>query len=100
MAPSPSLLVSTALDRYCRVHSSFPPPTEAGNSQECKGEVVEKIFMTSIPTAVVWDGVEPIQPPSQANAEDDDDVWNEMENAQDEDSDDESNRRKKRQNVQ
>jgi len=93
MAPSPSLLVSTALDRYCRIHTSFPPPPEAGQNQDNKGEVVEKVFMTSIPTVVAWDGVESTAPAAEPEAEDDD-VWDDMENI--EDSGDESKERKRR----
>ncbi|KAJ7940687.1 hypothetical protein B0H13DRAFT_1586416 [Mycena leptocephala] len=96
MAPSPSLLVSTALDRYCRIHTSFPPPPEAGQSQDNKGQVVEKLFMTSVPTVVTWDGVESAAPIPEPIVEDDD-VWDEMENV--EDSDDELKGRKKRRNA-
>ena len=56
MAPSPAQLVSTALDRYARVHSTFPPPLEAGQPQDDKGAVLEKVYMKSKPTCVVWDG--------------------------------------------
>ncbi|KAJ6502599.1 hypothetical protein C8R45DRAFT_1092425 [Mycena sanguinolenta] len=98
MAPSPSLLVSTALDRYCRIHTSFPPAPEAGQSQDNKGQVVEKVFMTSIPTVVAWDGVESRTSVPELGAEDDDDnVWNDMENV--EDSGDESKERKRRRKV-
>jgi len=93
MAPSPSLLVSTALDRYCRIHTSFPPPAEAGQSQDNKGQVVEKVFTTSAPTVVVWDGVKTVASAPEPETEDDD-VWDEMENI--EDSDDESKARKRR----
>jgi ribosome biogenesis protein NSA1 len=96
MAPSPSLLVSTALDRYCRIHTSFPPPPEAGQSQDNKGQVVEKLFMTSVPTVVTWDGVESAVTVPEPIVEDDD-VWDEMENV--EDSDDELKGRKKRRNA-
>ena len=57
MAPSPAHLVSTALDRFARVHSTFPPPPEAGQPQDDKGAVLEKVYMKSIPTCIVWDGV-------------------------------------------
>lgn len=57
MAPSPAGLISTSLDRYARVHSTYPPPPEAGQPQDEKGTVVEKVYMKSIPTCVVWDGV-------------------------------------------
>lgn len=58
MAPSPAGLVSTALDRYARVHSTYPPPAEAGQPQNNKGTVLEKMYLKSIPTCVVWDEVE------------------------------------------
>ncbi|KAJ7343536.1 hypothetical protein DFH08DRAFT_230202 [Mycena albidolilacea] len=93
MASSPSFLVSTALDRYCRIHTSFPPPPEAGQNQDNKGQVVEKVFMTSVPTVVAWDGVEATTSAPVAEAEDDD-VWDDMENI--EDSDDESKGKKRR----
>jgi len=76
MAPSPARLVSTSLDRYARVHSTFPPPPEAGQPQDDKGAVLEKVYMKSIPTCVVWDG--------GANEEDaDKDVWEGMQVAED-----------------
>lgn len=96
MASSPSFLVSTALDRYCRIHTSFPPPPEAGQNQDNKGQVVEKVFMTSVPTVVAWDGVEATTSAPVAEAEDDD-VWDDMENI--EDSDDESKGKKRRRKV-
>ncbi|KAH9035375.1 hypothetical protein EDB85DRAFT_1889393 [Lactarius pseudohatsudake] len=58
MAPSPAGLVSTALDRYARVHSTYPPPAEAGQPQNNKGTVLEKVYLKSISTCVVWDEVE------------------------------------------
>ncbi|KAJ7740661.1 hypothetical protein DFH07DRAFT_943671 [Mycena maculata] len=95
VAPSPSLLVSSALDRYCRIHTSFPPPPEIGQSQDNKGQVVEKLFMTSVPTVVVWDGDESTAPEAETE---DDDVWNDMEDVED-DTDDELKKNKKRRNV-
>ncbi|KAF8268881.1 hypothetical protein EI94DRAFT_1771451 [Lactarius quietus] len=57
MAPSPTGLVSTALDRYARVHSTYSPPAEAGQPQDNKGAVLEKVYLKSIPTCVIWDEV-------------------------------------------
>ena len=57
MAPSPAGLVSTARDRYARVHSTYPPPAEAGQPQDNKGAVLEKVYLKSIPTCVIWDEV-------------------------------------------
>jgi len=68
MAPSPTRLVSTALDRYARVHTTFPPPPEAGQPQDDKGAVLEKVYMKSVPTCVVWDGVA-----NEEDADNDDD---------------------------
>lgn len=57
IAPGPVGLISTSLDRYARVHSTYPPPPETGQSQDEKGAVLEKVYMKTIPTCVVWDGV-------------------------------------------
>jgi ribosome biogenesis protein NSA1 len=57
MAPSPTELVSTALDRYARVHSTYAPPVEAGQPQDNKGAVLEKVYVKSVPTCVIWDEV-------------------------------------------
>ncbi|KAJ7156025.1 WD40-repeat-containing domain protein [Mycena crocata] len=96
MAPSPSLLVSTALDRYSRIHTSHSPPLEAGQNQDNKGQVVEKVFMASVPTVVVWDGVETTPPALEIEAEEDD-VWDDMENV--EEDTDEFKRKKRRRNA-
>ena len=67
VAPSPTGLVSTSLDRYARVHSTYPPPPEAGEAQDEKGTVLEKVYMKTIPTCVVWDGT------TDEDADEDDD---------------------------
>jgi ribosome biogenesis protein NSA1 len=47
-------MATTALDRYCRIHSTFPP---ASNHQEqCRGEVLKKLYATGTPTTIVWGG--------------------------------------------
>ncbi|KAI9446233.1 hypothetical protein H4582DRAFT_2107980 [Lactarius indigo] len=94
MAPSPTGLASTALDRYARVHSTYPPPAEAGQPQHNKGTVLEKVYMKSIPTCVVWDEVAGEdadhhgdgmrQDGAEADSEDSDaDVWESMQVAED-----------------
>ncbi len=110
MAPSLARLVSTALDRYARVHSMFLPPPEAGQPQNDKGAVLEKVYMKSIPTCVVWDG--------DANEDndgdndvrcgdgnengdslddgDDEDVWEGMEVAEDSEDEGETQARRRR----
>jgi ribosome biogenesis protein NSA1 len=94
VAPSPAELVSIARDRYARVHSTFPPPAEAGRPQDDKGTVLEKVYMKSIPTCVVWDGVmdeDGGDGNSGGDGDDDEDVWEGMQVA--EDSEDESETR-------
>ncbi|KAJ6596839.1 hypothetical protein DFH09DRAFT_1071831 [Mycena vulgaris] len=91
------LSLSTSLDRYSRIHTSFSPPPEAGQSQDKKGQVIEKVFMTSVPTVVVWDGVASVSAAPELETEDDD-VWDEMENVGD-DTDGDGKGRKRRRNV-
>jgi len=71
-------MVSTALDRYARLHSVFPPPERAGSHQEQKGKVLEKAYLISVPTIVVWDQCLSDEPSSSPH-EQDDEVWNNME---------------------
>ena len=49
-----SVLASTSLDRYFRLHSTVPLPDEAGGKLDHKGHVIGKLFLKSTPTAVVW----------------------------------------------
>jgi ribosome biogenesis protein NSA1 len=94
MAPSPAGLISTSLDRYARVHSTYPPPPETGQPQDEKGAVVEKVYMKTIPTCVVWDGVtdedededdedRPAGGDGDDDSGDDEDVWTGMQVAED-----------------
>ena len=100
MAPSPGGLISTSLDRYARVHSTYPPPPETGQPQDEKGAVIEKVYMKTIPTCVVWDGVtdgdkddddEDRMRPGGGNDDDDsgddEDVWAGMQVAEDSEND-------------
>ena len=93
IAPSPSVLASTALDQFSRIHSTFAPPPEAGQQQERKGEVLDKIFMQSIPTVVVWD--HELTPVSSTTDDAEDEVWDNMAHV-DEDSDEGLGGRKKK----
>lgn len=80
IAQSPDVLVSTSLDRYARVHSVVSPPAVAKAHQEKKGQVLEKAYVTSIPTAVVWDKQIPVKVDTkETNEDDDDEVWDTME---------------------
>ena len=114
MAPSPARLVSTALDRYARVHSTFPPPPEAGQPQDDKGAVLGKVYMKSVPTCVVWDGVaneEDVDSDDDNNMRcgggdtngdssdddgDDENVWEGMQVAEDSEDEDETQAHRRR----
>lgn len=91
-------MTSVCEDRYLRLHSSFPPPAEVGQQQEHKGEVLDKLYMKVKPTVVVWDGraseiSNTVQPGEDDDKdENDDDVWNKLQDAE---SDDEAGERKK-----
>lgn len=69
-----------ALDRYVRIHSTVPPPIEAGKQQSEKGTVLEKIYMTTVPTVVVWD--QRIEKSATTDGEEDEDeIWEKMKHA-------------------
>jgi len=77
LAVAPSFLASVSLDRFTRIHSTFPPATEAGKQQEAKGTVLDKVYMTTIPTVVVWDQSASGIP--HANTEEEEgDIWERM----------------------
>ncbi|KAF9500916.1 WD40 repeat-like protein [Pleurotus eryngii] len=96
VAPSQSLMASASLDRYVRIHSIFAPPLQAGKAQDEKGDVLEKLFVTSIPTAIVCDeeAMLPADAEHQDEDEDDDDIWQNMEGV--DDGQDEPQSRKQR----
>jgi len=74
-------MVSTARDRYARVHSVAPAPTKAGSNVDARGEVLHKEYLTSTPTAIVWDGRISLPEPTDGDDEDEDedeDVWDKM----------------------
>lgn len=84
MASSPRGLVSVASDRYIRFHTTVPPPVKVGQQQPGRGEVVEKVFVNSLPTVVTWDPSTNIAPTAEDASMDDeeggeeDDVWETM----------------------
>ncbi|TFY83897.1 hypothetical protein EWM64_g114 [Hericium alpestre] len=101
LAVSPTVLASSALDRYLRIHSVFPPPTNSGDQQEKKGQVVEKVFVKSTPTVIVWDrDLKNVEGPradmEDEDDDDDEDVWEGMDDAEDDESDEEGARAKRR----
>lgn len=86
LAVAPSFLASVSLDRFTRVHSTFPPASEVGKQQEQKGVVLEKVYMTTTPTVVIWDQND--MGNLRTNAEEDDgDVWEQMKHVGDRDED-------------
>ncbi|KAK0459674.1 uncharacterized protein EV420DRAFT_1537129 [Desarmillaria tabescens] len=94
IAPSPAVLASASLDRYFRLHSTVPPPSEIGRNSEDKGQILDKVYSKSIPTVVVWDGDTTDASKADASAGNEDDaVWDAMENIgeRDDDSDSELN---------
>lgn len=102
LAPSPNILVSAALDRYLRVHSIYPL-ADPGKQQDNKGDIVQKVYVKSIPTVVVWDQDSTSENPSPENEDEasksDDDVWEGLQNVDDDDASDGSDaevRRKRR----
>jgi len=82
VAPGPKVLVSTALDRFSRIHSTYPPTQ--GAQQEKKGEVLDKIYTKSIPTVVLWDKTAPSLPAVDGDeVAEDDDIWNTLQHVED-----------------
>ncbi len=80
-------MASASLDRYVRIHSIFPPPLQVGKAQDEKGDVLEKVFVTSIPIAVICDEETTFRSDAERpgeDDEDDDDIWHNMEGVDDE----------------
>ncbi|KAH0830526.1 hypothetical protein J3R83DRAFT_1978 [Lanmaoa asiatica] len=77
LAVAPSFLASVSLDRFTRIHSTFPPAADIRKQQEEKGTVLDKVYMTTIPTVVVWD--QSAAGNTHTTAEDDEgDIWEQM----------------------
>lgn len=83
IAPSPSIMMSTSLDRYARAHSVIPPLS----SRDRKGEILQKLYLTGVPTAAVWDHTFPggATAANEESAEEEDDVWDKMVHVGDDD---------------
>ncbi|KAI6167066.1 hypothetical protein EDD17DRAFT_1107080 [Pisolithus thermaeus] len=71
LSPSPSFLASVALDRYTRIHSTFPPPPVAGKRAEERSTTLEKVYVTTVPTVVIWDQ----RQETEADEEEDENIW-------------------------
>ena len=97
-------MASASQDRFVRLHSTFGPPAEAGQHQEQKGAVLERLYVKVTPTVVVWDDLlEPELEKTLSNVGDEegeegvDDVWDAMEEVDsDSDSDEKIRRRKEK----
>ena len=78
---STTQMVSTSLDRCFRIHSVVPPPSRPGSNLERKGEIVQKTYLTSVPTVTVWDQfkVETSKTTIGDNTSEHDDLWDQME---------------------
>lgn len=74
-------MVSTSLDRYLRIHTVVPPPSQPGSHLERRGAIIEKTYLTCAPTAVMWDQMETSKTTTSDNTTDfeDDDLWDKME---------------------
>ncbi|KAJ3554882.1 hypothetical protein NM688_g2877 [Phlebia brevispora] len=97
IAPAAGFLTSGASDRFLRLHSTFPPATKAGDQQEEKGQVLNKTYVKVTPGVAVWDSraMSSEERPTRSEDEDEDEeaIWDEMEDAE---SDDETDRKKAR----
>lgn len=80
----PSLLRPPSWDPFARTGSSVstarsPPPSEPGQHQDNKGEVLDKVYMKVVPTVCVWDRdahETPHSNPTEEGGEGDaDDIW-------------------------
>ncbi|KAI0797681.1 hypothetical protein C8Q75DRAFT_801608 [Abortiporus biennis] len=100
LAVSPNMLASGCQDRYVRLHSTFPPPSQVGQQQEKKGDVLDKTYAKVVPTAIVCDIsadtslAAPQNEGEVENDEDEDKLWEEMEEADSQDEDDGKHSRK------
>ncbi|KAL9715104.1 hypothetical protein Ac2012v2_001764 [Leucoagaricus gongylophorus] len=79
IAPSPNLVASTANDRFARLHSTTPPPSREGQNLDHKGTVLERIYVTTVPTVVIWDETADESKGVDTTEEQEDEVWNDME---------------------
>ena len=80
IAPARDFMASTSLDRAVRIHSTYPP-SDCGTRQEKRGEVLQKVFMNSIPTVMLWDQDSPLNSLPDG---DEDDVWESLQHVDDE----------------
>lgn len=94
IASSPTFMASVALDRFTRIHSTPLPPQEVGQQVDRKGDVLEKVYMKTTSTVIIWDGeISSAQSAGEEGSEDysdseDEAVWDGMEDVRDSDEED------------
>ena len=78
---STTQMVSTSLDRYFRIHTVVLPPSRPGSNLERKGGTIEKTYLTSVPTVILWDQQKKSETTidSDDNTLEHDDLWDRME---------------------
>jgi len=102
IAPSPTVMASTALDRFVRIHCTPLPPQQAGQQVEKKGEILDKVYVKSIPTVIIWDGDIArdlnVKPEEEKSDSEDGNVWDGMEDVDDSDGDETGSRTRPKRN--
>ncbi|KAF8350748.1 hypothetical protein F5887DRAFT_1269500 [Amanita rubescens] len=78
IALASGILATAAQDRFARIHSVHPLPELAGQRQDQRGQVLEKVFTRSLPSSIVWDGHSPTLFSHPNDDDDDEDVWRSM----------------------
>ncbi|KZV72890.1 hypothetical protein PENSPDRAFT_575348 [Peniophora sp. CONT] len=104
IATGPSgLVASAARDRYVRVHSTPGAEEDGGGSVkkgDGKGKVLDKTYFKSVPSALVWDGIdagiEDGDDGDEESDDDDDDVWEGMAVVEEDEDDEEGDNKKAR----
>ncbi|KAG0705156.1 hypothetical protein DFH29DRAFT_800670 [Suillus ampliporus] len=84
LAASPTHLASASIDRYLRIHSVVPLPDKVGQHPDKKGTVLERVFVTTVPTAVIWDQEKDVVPVNDDEQEGED-IWEGMKNVGEDD---------------
>ncbi|KAF9053614.1 hypothetical protein BDZ89DRAFT_1125353 [Hymenopellis radicata] len=99
IAAAPTLVASVSFDRYYRFHSTSPPPPQPGQNTQNRGKVLDKVYSHSAPTVIVWDQESSMSQHIAVN-EEDDEVWDGMQNVGEGDyEEDEAPRRRKNPKV-
>ncbi|OJA14005.1 hypothetical protein AZE42_07005 [Rhizopogon vesiculosus] len=79
LAVSPTHLASASIDRYIRIHSVVALPDKVGQHLDKKGTVLERVFVTTIPTVTIWDQ-EKVTEQVNDDEQEGEDIWEGMKN--------------------